>query len=77
MKLRVKGVSFNFSHQDLPNLEDYINALRNVREVFEQSAEIEMPKLDFINIGGGFTMANTDKNGNFVELAYNLSKVID
>lgn len=77
MNIRVSGVSFNFNYLDKPILKDYELALNNAKAVFELHRELDIPKLDFLNIGGGFSMMNNQKDGNFIELAYYLTKVID
>jgi hypothetical protein len=45
--------------------------------VFDQQEQLGLPKLTFLNIGGGFSMVPNDENESFMELASKLSSLIE
>lgn len=58
--IRIKGLSFHVGSQTA-NPEKYISAIRTCGEVFQQVTELGLPKMETLDIGGGFPVPYNDQ----------------
>jgi ornithine decarboxylase len=58
--IRIKGLSFHVGSQTA-NPEKYIAAIRTCGEVFQQVRKLGLPKMETLDIGGGFPVPYNDQ----------------
>jgi ornithine decarboxylase len=64
LNMRVRGVSFHVGSGGC-SFNEYRNSIINAQTVFEMVKNKGMPEMDLLDIGGGFSMSNTDPEKNF------------
>lgn len=76
LNLRVKGVAFHTGSGGV-KFDSYKSSLQKVRQVFDIASGMGMQEMDFVDIGGGFTLVNPDHEKNFEFVAPKIAQVID
>jgi len=74
--LRVKGVAFHTGSGGV-TYDAYESSLKNARKVFNLAAEMKMEPMDFLDIGGGFTMVAEMQAKNFEVVAPIIAGLVD
>ena len=74
--VKIIGASFHVGSGGVPSGE-YEKVLLDVRKVFDMAIEIGLPKMNFLDIGGGFTYIFPGTGKNFDEVAPIIGKLID
>lgn len=68
LNLHIKGVAFHTGSGGV-SFESYEESLRNIRKIFDKAEEMGLKKMDFLDIGGGFTLINPEEGKNFTDVA--------
>ena len=68
LNLRVKGVAFHTGSGGV-TFDTYRSSLINARKVFDMAEKMGMKKMDFLDIGGGFTLIVPGEGKNFDDVA--------
>jgi len=67
--MHIKGCSFHVGSGGV-EAAHYEKPLRDVKNIFEKAKEMELPEMDLVDIGGGFTYISEPGIGrNFNEAA--------
>ena len=76
LRLNLKGVAFHTGSGGVTFIS-YESSLINVRKVFDMVVAMGMKPLDLIDIGGGFSMVNSDHDKNFDYVAPLISSTLE
>lgn len=76
MELNCIGVSFHVGTGGV-SINAYEDSIKNARKIFDMAEGLGMPKMNFLDLGGGYSMINPSKNNNFEIVAPQISKVLD
>ena len=76
LNLRVKGVAFHTGSGGV-TFESYDCSIRNARKIFDMAKSMGMPEMDFLDLGGGFTLIHDEKIKNFPYVAPLIGKLLD
>lgn len=74
--LRVKGASFHVGSGGV-KAGEYEQCLIDVKKIFNMAEKLGLPKMDFLDIGGGFTYILPGSGKNFNEVALQIGSMID
>ena len=74
--LRLKGVAFHTGSGGV-TFESYRSSLVNARTIFDMASGLGLQEMDFLDIGGGFTLICPGTGKNFEEVAPMIGKLID
>ena len=59
--MKVRGVAFHVGSGG-SSLKSYMSAIDDARRLFNLAEELDMPKFDLLNIGGGFSCDSENYN---------------
>ena len=68
LNLHIKGVAFHTGSGGV-TFSSYESSLKNIRKIFNMAKQKGLKEMDFIDIGGGFTMIYPGTGKNFNEVA--------
>lgn len=74
--LRVKGVCFHTGSGGV-TLPSYESSIKNARKIFDMALGLGMKEMDFLDIGGGFTLITPDTGKNFEEVAPAIGAILN
>ena len=74
--INIKGVSFHCGTGGV-SYESYESSLRSARQIFDMVDKMGLKKMDFLDIGGGFSCFAPNESGNFEYVAPKISALID
>ena len=74
--MRIKGVAFHTGSGGV-TIVSYEQSLRNARKVFDMAESIGLEPMDFLDLGGGFTLIHAEKIKNFPYVAPLIGKLLD
>ena len=74
--IKIKGCSFHVGTGGVV-FQEYEQCIRDVRKIFDMAEEKGLPKMDLVDIGGGFTYIFPGTGKNFDDVAQPIGKLID
>lgn len=74
--LRVKGVSFHVGTGGV-SFDAYDASIRNARMLFDQAKKLGMPNMDFLDLGGGWSLLHPKAENSFVTVGSKVAKLLD
>jgi len=74
--LRVKGVSFHVGTGGV-SFDAYDASIRNARMIFDQAKKLGMQKMDFLDLGGGWSLLHPNVENSFVTVGSKVAKLLD
>jgi len=74
--MRIKGVAFHTGSGGV-TFESYRSSLVNARAIFDMAQGLGLKEMDFLDIGGGFTLIYPGTGKNFDEVAPMISNLLD
>jgi len=76
IEMRIKGIAFHTGSGGVTQ-KAYNAQIQKARKIFDRALEIGLPEMDFLDIGGGFTMVHKDQEKNFNFVAPIISSLLD
>jgi len=76
LNMKVRGVSFHVGSGGC-SFEAYKSCLIDTEKVFKMIRQRNMPELDIVDIGGGFSMSATNPVNNFTQVAPKVANYLD
>lgn len=76
LNMHIKGVAFHTGSGGV-TFSSYESSLKNIRKIFDMAKQKGLKEMDFIDIGGGFTLICPGTGKNFNEVAPLISKTLD
>ena len=64
LDMRIKGVAFHVGSGGV-GVKAYASSIINARKIFDRAVELELPEMDFLDLGGGFSMVHPEPENNF------------
>ena len=74
--LRIKGVAFHTGSGGV-TFESYKTSIMNARAIFDMAQGLGLQEMDFLDIGGGFSLICPNTGKNFDEVAPMIGKLLD
>lgn len=74
--LTIIGVAFHAGSGGV-TLPSYDLSIRNARKIFDMAKEMGLRKMDFLDIGGGFTLIHDEDEKNFHYVGPQVGKILD
>lgn len=76
LKIVVKGVAFHVGSGGVM-FESYDISIRNARKIFDMAAGMGLEEMEFLDLGGGFTLNSPDSGKNFDEVAPRINNLLN
>lgn len=74
--MHIKGVAFHTGSGGV-TFSSYESSLKNIRKIFDMAKQKGLKEMDFLDIGGGFTLICPGTGKNFDEVAPLIGKSLD
>ena len=74
--MHIKGVAFHTGSGGV-TFSSYESSLKNIRKIFDMAKQKGLKEMDFLDIGGGFTLLSPGTGKNFDEVAPLIGKSLD
>lgn len=74
--LKVKGVSFHVGTGGV-SYNAYEASIRNARMIFDQAEKLGMQKMDFLDLGGGWSLLHPNIENSFVSVGMKVATLLD